>query len=413
VSALRFQFSSARKTVLVPAGPPSTAFVTDDLGQFRIYGLAPGSYIVSAKRPDGAASIAGSPAGLLGTTDAASESPTYYPGTADPAEATTVNVGPAQEVAVYFSLVASQSTSLSGSVQDSLGRPVPYAKLQLRSLQVGGDANRSLGQTEGDGTFHLRGVPPGTHTLQARAIDTKPGGDAEFGSTTISATGGAIEGILITTTTGLTISGRVRYEGTSARPPKSSTVRVLTIPTDRGAAVIPMPTDPANGLADELGRFQIRGLGGSVLFRTSAVRGWFLKKVLLNGIDVTDIPLEASRAGGTGAIDVILTDQQTHISGSVTSAHGEPATQYTLVIVPAALPSEADPARWTRSIRPDQYGRFEAVGLPAGSLFVAAVESLQQGEEWAPALQQLIKDRGTKIALTDGQALTLTLELLR
>src|SRR4029078_997944 len=60
--------------------------VTDDLGQFRVYGLAPGDYFVSASfNPPGEAATA------LGYP------PVYYPGTPSAAESRRIRIGLGEE----------------------------------------------------------------------------------------------------------------------------------------------------------------------------------------------------------------------------------------------------------------------------------------------------------------------------
>jgi hypothetical protein len=75
--------------------------ITDDLGQFRIYGLAPGDYYVSALY-----SPPGEPAGRTGYP------PTYYPGTAAAADARRITVRPGEE-AQDISLTEGGTPSIS------------------------------------------------------------------------------------------------------------------------------------------------------------------------------------------------------------------------------------------------------------------------------------------------------------
>ena len=71
---------------------------SDDTGAFRVYGLPPGDYYVSA-RSDGMTPMM-MPDARLATGDSdQGYAPTYYPGTPSPADAERVTVAVGQEVA--------------------------------------------------------------------------------------------------------------------------------------------------------------------------------------------------------------------------------------------------------------------------------------------------------------------------
>src|SRR5258708_1314410 len=87
VTAMRMQFQNGKRR-LVPSGRNAS---TNDLGQFRLYGLPPGEYFVSATlRSMGSMVIdligAGS-GGPTGSNQSSGYAATYYPSTPNPAEA--------------------------------------------------------------------------------------------------------------------------------------------------------------------------------------------------------------------------------------------------------------------------------------------------------------------------------------
>ena len=93
--------STNGKRRLVPSGATR---MTNDLGQFRLYGLPPGEYYVSATlrniRLDDADMLGG---GGVGGPDGSNQNSgyasTYYPGTPSPAEAQRVSLAVGQELA--------------------------------------------------------------------------------------------------------------------------------------------------------------------------------------------------------------------------------------------------------------------------------------------------------------------------
>ena len=134
VQAMRYQFTNGERQ-LVNAGRVAT---TDDLGQYRIFGLMPGDYVVRASlrtNPNATPTGPNAAEGPLGYPG------TYYPGVADVAQAQTVTVSLGQELSsVAFPLVPARLARISGTVMNSEGRP-----LSRRDRRVAGDRRRWRG----------------------------------------------------------------------------------------------------------------------------------------------------------------------------------------------------------------------------------------------------------------------------
>jgi hypothetical protein len=154
VQAMRFQYMGGQRQ-LVPAGRMAQ---TDDIGQFRVFGLAPGDYYVAAtvrsqglgqaiaaevvdrvQSGNAAAGVAVDVASSLpgtfvtGTSDgnfqffggepveSTGYAPTYYPGTTNASEAQRITVGVSEEVpGVSFSLSPVRLARISGTALDCL-----------------------------------------------------------------------------------------------------------------------------------------------------------------------------------------------------------------------------------------------------------------------------------------------------
>jgi hypothetical protein len=50
--------------------------------------------------------------------------------------------------------------------------------------------------------------------------------------------------------------------------------------------------------------------------------------------------------------------------------------------------------------------------MPPGRYVAVAVEALEQGSEWDPEVQRVLKMAGRRFTLTEGQTLALDLDLL-
>ena len=173
-----------------------------------------------------------------------------------------------------------------------------------------------------------------------------------------------------------------------------------------------------NGAIDASGRFQLRGVIGRAILRTSFVNpgagrsGWSIKTVTLNGADITDSPIDIPSVGDISGIEVTLTDAVTVLSGTVTGARREPAKDYVVVILPERLREGRQAERFTRTARPNQEGRYEIRGLPAGDYLAVALAALEDGHEWDPAFRKQVEPIAKHFRLAYGQPATLNLELV-
>jgi hypothetical protein len=335
---------------------------------------------------------------------------TYYPGTLNPDEAQPVTVGIAEEASTSFALVPAKLTRITGIIRNSQGRPASGIMIALRSQTGNGMFARALPGIGPDGSFTIMDVPPGDHWLEI----FPRGGDDESASVAITADGRDINSLVITTAPGSTVSGRVIFDGTST---ETRPARIMVAPSDPGMPQPGMRSSPDNGIIDSSGRFQLRGVSGRALFRAGPLApgpntGWTIRSVTLNGVDITDTPIELATLGDS-AVEIVLTDQQTTLSGIARNSRNELVKDYVVAIFPDRLKDGALPARFTRTVRPDQEGRYQTRGLPAGDYFAVAVPVLEQGAEWDPAFRKQVEPTAKRFRLAEGQTASVDLQLLQ
>ena len=292
---------------------------TDDRGEYRAFGLAPGDYVVRAM-PSPVATLtrgemrqltpaelqwaerwrsATPPTGQLPAPPPAGQTvtyaPVYFPGTADLQSAGVVTVGPSDERAgVDFSTLLVPTARISGVLLDEDGQPrsgVPVSMrptesasadfLNLDSLVMG---NRSM--TAPDGAFSISNVSPGTYSLTARAAPrpaagAKPGpnnlidaagllgivsGTSPFWAMEeLSVNGQDLSGVTLQLRPGMTLSGRIEFDSTSLNPPADlTTVKVSLAPPSTGTSPMDLVGallgSPAAGTVAADGTVSIKGL---------------------------------------------------------------------------------------------------------------------------------------------------------
>src|SRR5258708_799375 len=116
-----------------------TGSSTDDRGEFRIFGVPPGEYVIIAKFE----------AGDLGFRDRVRYVPTYYPGTPVASAAQRVTVGLGQEVpGITIALARAATATVRGvvraSAQASFGAFTFVSARQVSAPQAGGRSDASL-----------------------------------------------------------------------------------------------------------------------------------------------------------------------------------------------------------------------------------------------------------------------------
>ena len=293
---------------------------TDDRGVYRIFGLAPGDYIVSvpalglaaqdmrvvttaelqwadkavADAAGAAAAPAVAPAPAGGPT--VMYSPVYFPGTTVAADASVVTLGPGEERAgVDFGLLLVATSQIKGRVVDPDGRPQNGISVSLRPARPDGlDLFASLlnssGRTGPDGTFTIQGVKPGSYTLSARAT-LRPGSDpssqanqvaqamealagltgggsgfTHWASEDISASGRDVPDVTLVLRPGMSLTGKIVYEATTKPAPTDLTKTAISLTpaaSGMGIAEIAGALTGGGGLAAKVaadGSFVIGGI---------------------------------------------------------------------------------------------------------------------------------------------------------
>lgn len=440
ISVMRLAWSNGKRRL---TQVPGRGWPTDDQGHYRVYGLPPGEYFVSARRgaeteffsamPDLVQGISvGFGPGFFGSGSNSGSSPksgyatTYYPGTPNPGEAQKVTVAAAQESTnVDLQLTAIRLSTVTGFVMNSEGRPASGSTVTLvaNARELGlGDSNSA--RTNQEGSFTFNNVAPGDYVLRAEAMQvitttqgdnvmvfraTRIGGDSgaemEGGSMPLVVSGEDVSGVTLITTKGARAAGRVIADGEPK--PQMTAIRILSAPLD-------IPGGNAGlggGTVKEDGTFELKGLFGTRTIIPTAPAGWTVRTVKLNGTDITDSGAEF-KTGETYNLEVELTRRTTSITGGVTASDGSLIKDYTAVIFPENQDLWRLPrSRWVMGTRPDQDGRFKLSTMPPGSYYAVAVEYIPNGEWGDPEILDRLKSHAKRFTLDEGGAQILDLKL--
>ncbi|MGH9347707.1 MAG: MSCRAMM family protein [Vicinamibacterales bacterium] len=405
VRALQLRHAAGRTVALQVPGVRERR--TDDRGQFRLFGLLPGGYLVSAL-----VDAAVSTPGLHGGRGYA---PSFYPGTTDVRDAWRVRLdvsldefganivlAPAPAVRIVGFAFGGDGRALKGTVLLATSHRSRAVTLEPRTAPLAPD-----------GSFLLTNVPPGDYVIQALGA-RGDGNVPELATELLTIAETDPPSVTLTTSPGATLEGRVVVEGRTSR--ERAEYALMPFPADFDSA--PLIGRGATVDVDRFGWFKASGLRGPTRFvLTGAPAGWYLESAIIGGREAIDAPFDfGSRYAHYGARIVIATTGAT-ISGSVTGDGSTPLSDYTVAVFHTDRSKWFAHSRFLAFARPSHDDTFVVAGLPPAEYFLAAVERLDAtagGGEWQdPAVLDTLAGDATRVTVRDGDALTLTLRLVR
>ena len=397
--------------------------LTDDRGEFRLFHIAAGQYFLMVSDDAGNASA-----------DESAWLPVYFPGTLSAIDAIPLSVGRSEELAgmnVIFS--RSRGTRVFGYVLNSAGQPLrTQVRLAAPIPWSGAESRPRIALTKEDGSFELGSVPPGRYTLlhttipAAGAVYVPVAGTPlnpqlisrsptesprEYGFLPVDVQGGEFGPLVLQTSPGATLSGRLVLEASvplTGRPAFNFVAVAASehFPmSDQPSAMLQATIDP------ELQNFRINGVAGTMRLRLATGSNWWMKSAVINGIDAVESPviLTSSQESTTDAI-IVLADTAGSVSGRAVSGQS-PADDGWAMVFAAERSHRFTGSQRIVTINLGDEGRFTASNLPPGDYYVAAVEGsapLPRNETRFLDLLDTLTSRARRVTVGPRQAVTLT-----
>lgn len=379
--------AARRQDQLLPAGSAQT----DDRGQYRIFGLEPGDYYLKATESLQPNYL---PAGeyfalqSLGVEYA----PVYYPGVLQRSQAETVSLRPGDEAQVDFSMRHIKTVAISGRVLALDGKPAS-AMVELRDAEDYTDDRNT--NTDAEGKFQLKGVPPGSYVLMAYQ-ESSDNVSRPTARQELQVGNQNIDSLTIALTRGVDFDGRLTVEGPSR--PLSGRVHVYLFSNDNdmdfgsyGALVKPDGSFEINGVHE--GKYTLQVYGGGE-------GDWYIKSARLGSDDVLEHGLQVEK-GTAGTLEITISNASAQLEGSVVQ-DDKPAIGARVRIVPDPETSYNRIRR--RDTTTDENGMFVFSGLAPGNYRITARAPAVPGGEAAAAEPQSVT-----LAERDHKTVRLTL----
>jgi hypothetical protein len=405
VLALRSRYWEGKRQ-LVPTG---YGFVTsNDAGEYRLLGLAPGAYYVMATTRETWT------VNQRGVSQVFGYAPTYFPGTVSPAEARRVTIALGQEAgSVDLSLAPGRAATISGTAVNSHG--LPFGTVSVREEirgenfgRFGGTINATVAA---DGTFTLRNVPPGDYKLVATSgRDTD---HPEAAILPISVQGVDVTDVTMIGSEGGSITGRILSDaGEVPRIPRLRVTIGLPLSGQPDPALLGTFRNPgASELASD-GTFTIKGVFGRDRLRVALSDDWMVKTILQGGRDITDTPIELKSGELLSDVDIVVTNRVSIVTGSVTNDKGVQTGDATVLLFASEAARWSDDSRSVRAVRPDQQGQYQLKGLPSGDYLAVALEYIEDGLWNDPEYLESLRRVAQRVTVIDASTQTVSLKVV-
>jgi protocatechuate 3,4-dioxygenase beta subunit len=384
---------------LVPSGFAST----NDLGEYRIFGLAPGRYYLSATY---------SQPMWEPTQDRSAKSPpeegyvaTYYPNGIDLAAAAAVEVTPGADIrGMNIALSKTHTVRLRGHVGHP-GGGKQNVMIMLTPRDEGGWFSMAGRQsTDPQGNFEIRGVRPGAYTLTAQSFD---GAHSTTARLALDVGNNNMEGIALTLSPGAELPGQIKAESPqgvdltdihiSLQPHDPSAMRISPYPGDH---VKDDGTFTLTQVSQERYDVYVRGLPD----------GYYVKSIEAGDQEVRDAGLDMT-SGPAGSLSVTIGPGAGQIEGSVQNEKQQSAAGALVVLIPDdAKRRERRDAYHTATS--DQYGRFTLKGLDPGEYKLYAWDDLESGAYMDPDVMKPFESKGVTMSIHENSRETAQLTLI-
>jgi hypothetical protein len=384
VEVQRLSYVFGRRRLL-----PVESRVTDDRGEYRIFGLQPGSYFVSASSTE---SRPGS-AAIRSESKKLAYVKTYYPGTTEPRQATPVYIKGGEEATVDLSLTPTGTVSVSGRV---LG--IPPSQDVMLMLEPSGEEGGPEDEADvRNGFFNIDGVVPGDYLVNAYAPVKDHQNDVvsslSLSSTIHIGSAGARDLRLVLSPPG-TIHGRITG-GNSKIYPKL--MIGLVSPQRKSGSDSGMAEIKADG------RFEIPDVtaGSYCIFLNADGPGaedWFLESIEFAGQKLAG---NCAQLSSGQMLELNISPAGAIVSGLIVDKDKQPLAGSTVV----AVPEGARQARWDlyASATADQNGAFNLRGLAPGTYRLYAWTDIEQDSWFDPEVLKKAEPASLEITLSAGQ----------
>lgn len=405
VQALRQSYARGQQQ-LTPAGSAST----NDRGEYRIFGLAPGRYYLSAT-PSGGMSfigggggggavmmIAGDGAGGIAPPQEESYAATYYPGTIDPARASALEVKAGDEaLGMDLTLILQKTYRVRGRVANTIDtRARGETSIFLLPHEPGARMfgfMRNRATVNERGEFEIRGVAPGSYTLNAMLFAD---GQMYSARQAVEVGQADVDDVSLMIAPGVEINGVVKVEGNVDLA--GTPLRITLAPPDE---IFALGGGVATVNAD--GSFRLQNVApGTYLVRLlNAPPDAYLKAGRFGSENVADGHLTVAGGRTSNTLELTVSGNGGKVEGLVLTEENLPYSGGQVVLVPEGFAQRGRAELYKTGVT-DQFGKFTLRGVRPGEYKLFAWEDVEPGSWHDRDFLRPYEPKGVKVKVSEG-----------
>jgi hypothetical protein len=401
VSALRATYTRGKRTL-----SSEVTVVSNDLGEYRLFGLRPGRYFVSAIYKPGQRLEPGEEDEDAADTGKSGYVPTYYPNSTDPAKGVAITIKTGEEVSsTDFLLEPTTVYSIRGHVNNFGARRNAadvILALELRSTGLGWSVppRQSL-VDKPDGSFEIQNVLPGSYTLTAFWFDE---GRRYQARQSVDITNIDAEGLQLNLLPGTDIRGVINWEPRPGLDKDPLTVSVRPV----GTAFL----YGAQARVATNGMFSLRDISEGLYRLTTSgqTQDCYLKSIRYAGMEVSDDEFNVIR-GTQATLEVTISSRGARVQGMVTDADGLPAVGVWVALIPDD--AHLSEFHLFKQRTTDQYGRFDIRGIAPGDYKLFSWEQVEPNAWEDLDFLKQFEAKGQIVTLQEGDGKSIDLVAIR
>jgi protocatechuate 3,4-dioxygenase beta subunit len=391
VQAMKYTYQGDKRQ-LSDAGTSTT----NDRGEYRIWGLAPGKYYIRATHPRGGSVRPGGQVYV----------PVFYPGVSDPSRTQAIELHAGDEITgIDLGFVSLRSVRVSGKVLNASSLPAKDVQVSL----IGGSGSMSfpVGQaaTDSKGSFEIGGVPPGSYTLVAEHYGSAEPEKVTRGRSSLDVGEVNLTDVELVIGPGASVNGRVRVEG---KPALDLSKLSVALDAQDDLSSLDFAPDVSNVPLRPDGVFTFHDVPeGTYRIKILPLPdGYYLKSggeadVVEAGVKIAhnhSATAELTLSAGAGRVTGTVSKDQQAFAGA------------TVVLVPDG--ARRSQPRFYRQVATDSGGRFAISSVTPGDYKLFAWEEIERAMYLDPDFLQSYEDSGKPVHLDENSSIDMPVDLI-
>jgi hypothetical protein len=344
----------------------SATSTTNDLGDYRIYGLNPGRYFVGAayRGPSGYAGV-------------------YFPNVQEASRAVNVDVPAGGEVhGLNLTVSEIHDIRIRGTVESGPGLPADGITIVAAPCDAGPLNRATTTVRKSDGAFELRDLTPGCYILAADSFRAGKRYSARF---PVAVTRQNIEDVKVRLVPPVQLSGRVRVEGAADFP-----FREVTVNLEARQSKL-----TASGASGEDGGLLLNNIVPEIYALNVMVPdGYYLKSAKYGETDVLRSALDLSN-GASRQLELEIGTDGGRIDGSVTDGEGRQLDGARVALIPEDASSPSRP----KVVLTNAEGAFRIRGIAPGDYKLYASRNLDLEVLRDPTYNKPLDPQGNSVSV--------------